>query len=140
MVAVSALPAQAAPKSDKMSVRDNVRWFYAWYVGQINDQKDPLADRAKIAKFTSRRLNRWLHSSQYADYGADYFLQAQDFDADWTRATVNAVTIEGNRARVAATLGVFKAEEIGIGPRKLNLKMIKENGAWKIDSVSALKN
>lgn len=136
MLVASAAPAQAAPKSEKTTVSNNVRRFYAWY----GASKDPARDRAKIEKFTSRRLSRWLRSPQFADYGADYFFQAQDFDKDWTRATINSVTVAGKTARVRATLGAPKAKDAGIGPRSLKLKMVKENGVWKIDEVSAPEN
>ena len=116
--------------------RDRVRWFYAWYVGQLNANRNPLENRAKMAEFTSKRLHKWLQSADYQDYGADYLIQAQDFDADWTRATVRAVTVSGDKARVAATLGTPKRSGSN-GEWKLNLQMTRENGVWKIDKVDA---
>jgi hypothetical protein len=120
-----------ASTASQRAIGRRVRSFYALWVGH----GDPMNNRALIRSYSSRRLARWLYSSDYRDYDADYFLQAQDFDNDWNQAHVRDVRVRGNTARLFATLGSPKPEGKGIGARRLRLKMVKENGLWKIDTV-----
>lgn len=132
-----------ASNASRPAIERRVRTFYAFWVGQAKRDKDPLENRAMIGAYASKRLTRWLYSPAYRTsdedvYGADYFMQAQDFDHNWDQVRISDVRVQGGVARLFATLGSPKAEGQGIGPWRLRLKMVKENGQWKIDSVDAV--
>jgi hypothetical protein len=105
----------------------------------LNQNRNPLKQKAKLSKYVSRRLGTWVSSKAYSEWGADYFIDAQDFDEEWAQ-TVSASksVIKGNNASVTITLGVFKDNRKyqGIGKHVLRLKMVNEGGAWKIDRVN----
>ena len=129
----------ASTKSQKAIAR-RVRSFYAWWGAQANKDGDALGNRAMIRAYSSRRLARWLYSPAYRDYDADYFFQAQDFDNDWDQARVRDVRVRGNVAHLLATLGSPQIKGKTMGERQLRLKMVKENGLWKIDTVDPIDN
>jgi hypothetical protein len=84
-------------------------------------------------------LGKWLYSIPEGHYGADYFIDAQDWDEEWVDSiSASRVTVRGNEARLTITLGVFKngRRSKGIGKHVLRLKMVKENGQWKIDRIN----
>ncbi len=122
---------EGASAVNQRAIERRVRAFYAFW----GKDGDGMENRTLMRSYTSRRLNRWLYSSAYREYGADYFFQAQDYDNDWGRARVSNVRVRGNAARLSATLGSPQIKGKTMGPRKLRLKMIKENGLWKIDTV-----
>jgi hypothetical protein len=128
-----AKPAQA-DAAQNMSAR--VVGFYKWYVGKIKADKRPLNSRETMRQYTSRRLWKWLNSQAYAEFGADYFLDAQDFDNDWDQARVSNVRIKGQTATLTASLGRPKPRDKGIGVHTLKLRLVKEAGVWKIDRVN----
>jgi hypothetical protein len=128
---------QPASADTSQAIGAKVTSFYKWYVGQIKADKSPMKNRAMIRRHVSARLWRWLNSSAYGEYGADYFIAAQDFDSDWDQAKVSDVRINGNVARLKVTLGQPKARDKGIGTHSLDLRLVKQSGAWKIDRVSS---
>lgn len=130
---VAPLAAQAGPEQ---IVKQRTRAFYGWYVGQIKREKSPLANRAVMRSYVSRRLEKWLYSPAFQEYGADYFLDAQDFDSDWDKARAAIVRRKGNTATVQAFLGRPKPPGKGMGVHSLSLKWVRENGVWKIDRVN----
>ncbi len=131
-------PAQSAPVSEGMRVGNRVRAFYSWYVTQSDADKIPMSNRAKMNSYASKRLNRWLRSETFREYGADYFLQAQDFGSDWARARIQNIRVKGAAASLNATLGARKPNNEGMGERKLRLNLVKEGGVWKIDRVAPI--
>jgi hypothetical protein len=89
-----------------------------------------------MLKKVSRRLGRWLYSPAYAEYGADYFIDAQDWDENWVKSiTATQAVIKGNSATLRLTLGAAKSSNPGFGKHTLAIKLVKENGLWKIDRV-----
>jgi hypothetical protein len=112
--------------------------FYKWYLHEMNQEREPRANKAKISAAVSKRLNAWFKTKEYKEWDADYFIDAQDFDKEWEDSiSVSKAVIKGNTATLKVTLGVFKngRKYQGIGKHVLPIKMVKEAGVWKIDRV-----
>jgi hypothetical protein len=114
--------------------------FYKWYLSELNRDRDPRTQaKQKVLKYLSRRAGKWLYSIPPGEYGADYFIDAQDFDEEWAETvSVSKATIKGNTASLTVTLGVYKdgRKYQGIGKHVLRLKMVREGGLWKIDRIN----
>lgn len=108
--------------------------FYQWYLKRIITEKSPRKDKATFQKFVSKRLSRWYYSPAYEEYGADYFIDAQNFDENWHVTTSKAV-IKGNTATLRVKLAVPNAGKDS-WTQNLTVKLVKEDGVWKIDSVN----
>ncbi len=52
--------------------------FYQWYLKEINANKSPRNKKDIFQKSVSKRLCKWIYSPAYEEYGADYFIDAQD--------------------------------------------------------------
>src|SRR5215218_1070264 len=75
--------------------------FYRWYIHELNASREPRAERSKINPVVSIRLSRWLSSKTGREWDADYFIDAQDFDAKWENGiSVSKAAIRGNKADV----------------------------------------
>lgn len=112
--------------------------FYKWYLHELNSDKFPISQqKPQMLKVISKRLGKWIYSKAYEEYGADYFIDAQDWDENWENGIkTSKAVVKGN----AATLKVnFISKQKGFGNHTLNVKMIKETGIWKIDRVSSGK-
>ncbi len=55
-----------------------------------------------------KRLGKWIYSPAYQEYGADYMIDAQDWDENWNVTTSKAVITKNT-----ATLKVFLAAPKG---------------------------
>ena len=111
--------------------------FYRWYIHELNASREPRAERSKINPVVSIRLSRWLSSKTGREWDADYFIDAQDFDAKWENGiTVLRAAIKGNKADVKVVLSSPDSLSSGFSPHTLRIKMIKESGVWKIDHVN----
>ena len=107
--------------------------FYHWYLSELNANRQPIdKNRTEIRKRVSARLARWLFSPAYSDYGADYFIDAQDLDEGWVKTVkVTGGTVEGSTATAVVTFPKSK-----FFPRKvMTVGLVREAGAWKIDKV-----
>ena len=128
-------PARTAQTPEQAATR-----FYKWYLQELNLQRDPRTERkTKLLGQLSRRLGKWLYSIPDGEYGADYFIDAQDWDEEWADSiTASRARIKGNEAQLSITLGVHKngRQSAGIGKHVLRLKMVKEGGQWKIDRIN----
>lgn len=112
--------------------------FYKWYIAGLNAENYAIEkQKPKMLKAVSTRLGKWLYSKDYEEYGADYFLDAQDWDKNWENniGTSKAV-VKGNAATLKLTLTSPPESEGWTGKYVLTLKLLKENGAWKIDKVN----
>lgn len=118
------------------AIGNKITGFYKWYVGVLIKNKNPMDDKAKIQQISSRRLWKYFHSKAYENFDADYFTSAQDFGDDWNVARASNIHIHGRTATMAVTLGSPKKNERDMGQRTLQLKLVKEAGAWKIDRVN----
>ena len=108
--------------------------FYEWYLKEINSERMPNEQKAVFNKYVSKRLSRWRYSPAYEEYGADYFIDAQDLDENW-RVTTGKAAIKGNTATLKVKLAAPNAGK-NAWINNLVVKLVKENGAWKIDSVN----
>ena len=115
----------------------SARNFYKWYLRELNNQGNPIDQKQKMLKSVSKRLGKWIYSPVYQEYGADYFIDAQDFDNKGDVTTSKAV-IKENNAVLKATLAVPKAKK-SEWKQILTIKLVKESGLWKIDSVNNRK-
>ncbi|CAN5762579.1 hypothetical protein BH24ACI1_BH24ACI1_24350 [soil metagenome] len=109
--------------------------FYKWYLAELNREGGNLVEKkTTVLKSVSKRLGKWIYSTAYGEYGADYFIDAQNYDENWQVTTTRAV-IKGNKAPLKV---LFAAP--GGKPSKfkqtLVIKMVKEGNTWKIDSVN----
>ena len=116
--------------------------FYKWYLNNLNKEIYPrVQEKPKMLKAVSVRLGKWLYSKAYEEYGADYFLDAQDFDKNWENGIKSSkAVIKGNTATLKITLVSPPDAEGSFGNHVLAVKLIKEAGAWKIDRVSGVNN
>jgi Protein of unknown function (DUF3828) len=113
-----------------------IRKFYGWYVKEISKNKFPLSEQpAKMKQFiTIRCYNENRKAYDNNEFDADYFIAAQDFDEYWaTNVKVSNVKITGIKA--TANVGLFGKNNFN---HKLKLKLIKQNGIWKIDVIDPI--
>ena len=114
--------------------------FYQFYLKEMNrafSDEQVKVNKKKVALHLSARLGKWYQSKAYEDYGADYFFDAQDFDENWQVSTSKAV-IKANTATLKVILALPNAKKTD-WTNTLTIKMVNDNGAWKIDSVNNRK-
>ena len=111
--------------------------FYRWYLTELNAEREPRRDSKQLMlQKVSARLGKWLYSEAYEEYGADYILDAQDYEASWAdNIKASPAVTKGNVSTVKLTLTPRKGA-IGWGVRRMIIKLVKENGVWKIDTVN----
>ena len=116
--------------------------FYKWYIGSLNAENYPKEkQKPKMLKAVSKRLGKWLYSKAYEEYGADYFLDAQDWNSSWEKNIKSSkAVVKGNTATLKITLTSPPDSEGWSGDHVLALKLVKEGGAWKIDTVAGNNN
>jgi hypothetical protein len=117
-----------------------VRRFYQWYVHALNQNVEPLEKhQAEMGKFVTARLMGSLTRALKRPDGidADYFLDAQDWDEMWEHnISTSKARIQGERATINVTLN----GNASFGNHKLRVRLRKEGGAWKIDSINGRAN
>ncbi|HUR98644.1 MAG TPA: DUF3828 domain-containing protein [Pyrinomonadaceae bacterium] len=115
--------------------------FYKWYLTELNAEHEPiLQNKKRMLAFISTRLGRWVYSSSYSEYGADYFIDAQDWEHSWVNGiSATAPVIKGTNATLRIQLTPAKNAESGFGRRVLPIKLVKEGGVWKIDMINNRK-
>ena len=112
--------------------------FYEWYVRELKNDRFPVSKgKQQLLKLVSRRLGKWVYSPAYQEYGADYFIDAQDYDESW-QVSMTKAAVKANTATLKVSLKSTKPKNQGFS-QTLQLKMVKENGGWKIDSVNNRK-
>ena len=112
--------------------------FYKWYLTELNAERDPISqNKARMRSFISARLSRWVYSSSYSEYGADYFIDAQDWEQSWVNGiSATRPVIKGSTATLRVQFDPAKGVTSGFGRRILPVKLVKEGGVWKIDRVN----
>ena len=112
--------------------------FYKWYLTELNAERDPISqNKTRMRSFISARLSRWVYSSSYSEYGADYFIDAQDWEHSWVNGiSATRPVIKGSTATVRIQFKPAKGVQSGFGRRTLPIKMVKEGGVWKIDMIN----
>ena len=127
-----AVSAQTTPEKTAKS-------FYSWYMKSIAGQGYPIDNKTEMKKYISRRLANWVYSNSYQEYGADYFIDGQDFEEKWQPMSVSKAVIKGNTATLKVTLDVPKGVRTPWKKSVLPVKLVKENGVWKIDEINNRK-
>ena len=112
--------------------------FYKWYLTELNAERYPIRqNKTRMLEFISGRLGRWVYSPAYSEYGADYFIDAQDWDRTWVdRISATRPVIRANVATLRIQLEPAKGVYSGFGRRTLPIKLVKERGSWKIDMIN----
>lgn len=131
---IGSVGANAAKAAD--TPEETAKRFYQWYLKGLNSENIRI-NKKETLKYVSKRLGKWYLSRAYENYGADYFIDAQDLDERWQVTTTKAA-VKGNTATLKVILAVPKAKKSD-WTNTLAIKMIQENGAWKIDSVNNRK-
>lgn len=128
-----------APASAQSTPEESAKSFYRWYLGELTAKREPVRDnkRQMLGKI-STRLGRWIYSPSYEEYGADYFIDAQDFDENWAKyVTATRVSWNRKKAVVKVKLSVPKGTSSGFGTRFLTIGLVLESTpVWKIDSIN----
>jgi len=114
-----------------------VKKFYTWYLKRIITDKSPRNEKAVFQKSVSKRLSRWYYSRAYEEYGADYFIDAQNSDDEW-RVTTGKAIIKRDTATLKVKLAAPNTGKNG-STQNLTVKLVKEEGVWKINSVNNRK-
>lgn len=111
--------------------------FYKWYLHELSLERYPRPTTPKVNAAISARLRRWFKSGEGREWDADYFIDAQDWDPKWeTHIATSRAVISGNNADLRITLGPRVKAVNSMSPHTLRIKMVKENGGWKIDHVN----
>jgi hypothetical protein len=129
---LAALPIGAAPANDE--VVQTLKAFYKWYIPHLDKKPGEKSDRKMTDFATDSLLARIDKLSQPEEEGGvaaldwDPFLNAQDFDADWsTKVQVQDVQISGDDATAKVELG-------GKEKSTVRLILVRRDGKWKIDN------
>ncbi len=131
LAAMTALsPISAAEKNPA----DAVRSFYAWYVHELRSGTNPLErERTEMKKFVTEGLLNRIDKMPKGPGGldGDFFLNAQEVDPDWGR------NIAVGNSYVGKTMSKLSVILTGkkLGDRQFELKLLFQEGAWKIDEV-----
>src|SRR5215211_7482487 len=91
--------------------------FYKWYLTELNAEHEPiLQNKKRMLGYVSARLGRWVYSSSYSEYGADYFLDAQDYEHSWVNGiSATKPVIKGSTATLRIQLAPAKGVSSGFG-------------------------
>jgi hypothetical protein len=135
---ITLLSMNVGASAQEVSPEQAAKSFYEWYLKESNASRFPIRDdKAQMRARASTRLTRWLFSKAYEEYGADYFLDAQDYDENWVNhVSARRISLRSPKATVRITMSVPKGTQSGFGTRNLTIGLVKEAGAWKIDSVN----
>lgn len=110
------------------------RDFYRVYLQSVAADRDLYSgDQALLKRYATKRMLAEINKGRKEEggIGADPFLLAQDFDKAWGRnVSTSTAVMAGDVATVVVTL---KGPEMGT--HKVTVKLRKEDGAWKVDSV-----
>jgi hypothetical protein len=128
------VPAAAQSKAPDAVAKD----FYKWYLTELNAEREPIRqDKKRMLEFISARLGRWVYSPAYEEYGADYFIDAQDWEKSWANGISSSrPVIKGATATVRIQFDPAKGVSSGFGRRVLPIKLVNEHGVWKIDMIN----
>jgi hypothetical protein len=115
--------------------------FYEWYLTELNAERNPIRQsKTRMLEFVSARLGRWIYSKTYSEYGADYFIDAQDWEKTWVNGISSTRPVmRGTTATLRIRLEPAKGAYSGFGRRVIPIKLVKEGGRWKIDMINNRK-
>jgi len=113
---------------------DALRSFYGWYVHEVANGSRPLEkERDQMRKFVTDRLLDRIDKMPKGPGGldGDFFLNAQEVDPEWGK---NIAVANNSIGRTMSTLGVILTGR-KLGDRQFDVKMLFQQGAWKVDEV-----
>jgi hypothetical protein len=106
---------------------DTIRNAYSWYVRTLKSDTNPLQhDRSEMRKFATEAFLTSLDNLR-PELENNPYLDADSFDA---KLHIEEVKVDGRSARARITL---TGRMFGI--HRLNMQLLKEARAWKIDDV-----
>jgi hypothetical protein len=114
---------------------DAVRSFYSWYVHEAANGSRPLEkERDQMRKFVTERLLNRIDKMPKGPGGlkGDFFLDAQEVDPEWGK---NIAVGNGYIGKTMSKLSVILTGR-KLGDRQFEVKMLFQEGAWKIDEVN----
>ncbi len=112
--------------------------FYAWYLGQLAKNQDPLTLKAPqlrdwVDTALLAEIDRKMHGADGLD--ADYFLKTQDYLDGWLEhVAVAPAKVSGQTATAVVTLGAPTAARDEIW--KLRVTLASDGRRWRIRSVA----
>lgn len=109
-----------------------VHTFYSWYIHQVKTGAKPLErERAEIRQFVTDRLLSRIDSARKTSPNRDPFLNATEIDPAWASNIAVTNIFIGRIARLGVALTGHR-----LGDRQMELKLVQENGAWKMDEIN----
>jgi hypothetical protein len=111
-----------------------VRNFYAWYVHEVANGSRPLEkEREQMRKFVTEGLLSRINKMPKGPGGldGDFFLNAQEVDPEWGK---NVAVSNYYVGKTMSKLGVILTGR-KLGDRQFEVKVLFQEGAWKIDEV-----
>jgi hypothetical protein len=96
----------------------------------MNGAKPLTQERAEVRKFVTERLLTQIDTVRKSAEARDPFLDAREADPDWGKNIAVGNVYVGRVARVRVILTGHR-----LGDREFKLKLVQENGSWKIDEV-----
>jgi hypothetical protein len=111
-----------------------VRNFYAWYVHETVAGGRPLQkEREQMRKFVTESLLNRINKMPKGPGGldGDFFLNAQEVDPEWGK---NIAVSNYYVGKTMSKLGVILTGR-KLGDREFEVKVLFQEGAWKIDEV-----
>lgn len=133
VIALGFSSATRAAEPSAANPSDAIHNFYRWYVTELIAKHKPMENRKELKRFATERLLKEIDRMKKGPDGldGDYFVDAQDFDELWAKnITVSDVKISGTKASAEVLLA-------GKGDmrRRLQVSLLKDGGAWKVDKV-----
>jgi len=129
-VAATLAPAIWPEKNPAQAVRN----FYAWYVHEVVSGARPLEkEQEQMRKFVTERLLTRVDKMPKGPGGldGDFFLDAQEVDPEWGK---NIAVSNNYVGKTMSKLGVILTGR-KLGNRQFEVKVLFQEGAWKIDEV-----
>jgi hypothetical protein len=133
VVAVGFAPGVPAAESTAGNPSDSIRGFYRWYVTELIANRQPLENRKEMKRFATDRLITQIDKMRKGPdgLGADYFLDAQDFDNLWAKN----ISISDLKVRGSSATADVRLTGKGEMRRRLKVSLVSDGGTWKIDKV-----
>jgi hypothetical protein len=135
--ALGQTPNRATPSV--ASPENVVRNFYKWYTSNLKRKVEPIKEqKTELKKFVTNRLLKEIEkvAEKPGEPGADYFLDAQDYDDEWG----DRITITRSTYHDSAIILQVMLDGLQIPKHRLEVALLREEGVWKIDRVKGLGN
>lgn len=126
---ISTFSIQSFATSCPETPSDTAKSFYFDYLSSYMNGKDDLKKQYIKEYSTEKLISKLKHAKSVSE---DYFLKTQDYYDEWLSSIdVKSVNSNNESSNLILTLG-----ETQESYQKLNVKLIKIDGCWKISSVN----